>query len=115
MNLLTMFLIQIAILIYSLSSVFSKLASAEVFLSFRYLFFTGMIVACLGVYAILWQQILKRTKLSSAFAFKGLTLVWNIALGYFLFKEGISVKNMIGAFVVLIGIFIVTIGGRENE
>ncbi len=115
MDTLTLILLQVSIFIYSFSSVFSKYASGETFLSFRYLLFTGMIIFCLGIYALLWQQILKRSKLSSAYAFKGLTLLWTIAFGYFIFSETVSLKDMAGALIVLIGIVIVTVGGGKNE
>ena len=115
MNITTFLILQFTVLIYSLSSVFSKYASREAFLSFRYILFTGLIIFCLGIYAILWQQILKKVKLTAAFANKGITIIWNMMLGYLIFAEKVTLKNMIGALVVLIGIVVVTIKGEQNE
>ena len=115
MSLTTFLILQFTVLIYSLSSVFSKYASREAFLSFRYILFIGLIVFCLGIYAILWQQILKKVKLTAAFANKGITIIWNILLGYLIFAEKVNVTNIIGALVVLAGIVVVTIGGERNE
>ena len=115
MSLTTFLILQFTVLIYSLSSVFSKYASREAFLSFRYILFIVLIVFCLGIYAILWQQILKKVKLTAAFANKGITIIWNILLGYLIFAEKVSIKNIIGAMVVLAGIVVVTIGGERNE
>ena len=46
--------------IYTTSGVFSKLASQRDFLSLEYIAFLGCTMGVLGVYAILWQQIIKR-------------------------------------------------------
>ena len=92
MSLTTFLILQFTVLIYSLSSVFSKYASREAFLSFRYILFIGLIVFCLGIYAILWQQILKKVKLTAAFANKGITIIWNMILGYQIFAEKVSLR-----------------------
>lgn len=107
--------LQSAVLIYSLGSICSKFASKEDFLSFRYILFMGLMVASLGIYAILYQQILKKTSLSVAFANKGTTVIWSIILGYFIFKEEVTVFNIIGAVIVLIGIIVMSKDGKADE
>ena len=115
MKLKNFLFMQFATLIYSLSSICSKFASAETFLSFRYILFMGLMVFCLGIYAILYQQILKKNPLSVAFANKGTTILWAILLGYLIFREEVTVFNIIGALIVLCGIIFMAREGEGNE
>lgn len=48
-----------AFFIYSLSVVFAKLASRLTPLSLPYLLCLGGIIAVMGIYAVLWQQVLR--------------------------------------------------------
>ena len=60
-----------AIFIYTTSGVFSKLASQQNFASLLYIAFLCGSVAVLGIYAVLWQQIIKRMPVGDAYLFKG--------------------------------------------
>jgi len=60
----------------------------------------------LGVYAILWQQILKKLPLNVAYANKSVTLAWGMIFGSLIFNEKITVTNVIGAIIVLIGVIL---------
>lgn len=102
------------LLIYSLSGVFSKLASKVPFLSFRFCVYYGIIVLLLGIYAIVWQQIIKNMPLTSAYANKAITVVWGILWGYLFFKEKISIGNIIGAIIIIIGIVIYSTSDKED-
>ena len=51
-------LLNVLLLLFSLSSVCSKLAAREEFMSFRFIMMYGFIVLLLGIYAIFWQQII---------------------------------------------------------
>ena len=53
--------------IYTSSGVFSKLASQREFLSLGYIAFLACMVGVLGIYAVLWQQIIKRMDVSPAY------------------------------------------------
>ncbi len=70
----------------------------------------------LGVYAILWQQLIKKIPLNVAYANKAVTLVWGMVWGAVIFKEHISLANIIGAVVVLFGVILMVTGGeKKNE
>lgn len=56
------------------------------------------------MYAVLWQQIIKRMSISNAYMFKGTGLIWTMLFCYFLFNEPITVKNGIGALIIISGI-----------
>lgn len=100
-------LLHALMLIYSFSGVFSKLASKQSPLSFKFIFFYGMVLLILFVYAIFWQQVLKRMPLNVAFANKGVLTVWGLIWGALLFGEQIRVNMIIGCLLVLGGIYLV--------
>lgn len=101
--------------IYSLTGVASKFASGEDFLSVKFIVFYGLVLFGLFVYAVAWQQIIKHMPLISAYANRGVTVIWGIIWGYFIFAEEITVKKLIGAAIIICGIvFIVTADAKEE-
>lgn len=103
--------------VYSLSNVCSKLAAGEAFLSPRFCLYYGGMVALLGVYAIAWQQIIKRLPLTVAFANKAVTLVWGLVWGVLFFHERITPGKLAGVALVVAGVilFIRADGGEEGR
>jgi len=108
-------LIQGAVALYSLSGVFSKLASAHLFMSMPFILLYALEIGCLGVYAILWQQIVKRHELSVAYVNRSLSLLWSMLWSVLFFKEKITVKNMIGAVIIITGVILVNTAGEESN
>ena len=53
-------ILQAVIAVYTLSTVFAKFASGQEFLSFKFILFYGIEILILGVYAIIWQQLIKK-------------------------------------------------------
>ena len=87
--------LHILLAVYSLSGVLSKLASGFSFSDIGfYLCYCG-IIALLGVYAIGWQQIIKRLPLTTAYANKAVTVVWGIIWGILLFSEEINLQTQL--------------------
>ena len=108
------FILHILLMLYSLSGIASKLAAKEQFLSFKFCFFYGCIIALLGIYAIGWQQCIKRLPLTTAFANKAITVVWGIIWGFLFFKESITFGKVIGAVLVIIGVVLYAKAGEEH-
>ena len=100
----TLLLLHLMLMVYSLSSVCSKLASGESFLSLRFCLYYAAIIALLGFYAIGWQQIIKRLPLTLAFANKAVTVVWGLVWGLVFFHEPITLKKLVGAALVIAGV-----------
>ena len=96
----------------SLSSIFSKLASREPFLSLPYILCFGGIIFILGLYAVLWQQVLKKIPLSVAMANKPVALVLSLLWAFLFFKEQLSLKVILGVAFMLCGIIV--IGGDDG-
>ena len=99
------------ILLFSLTSVFSKLASVYynkegLNSPFLYLFLFLMIANC-GIYAITWQQVIKKFSLSTAYANKSVYLLWSQVWAVIIFHENLSIQNIIGIMVVLVGVWMV--------
>ena len=106
-------MLQAVFFIYSLNSVVANFASKQEFgLSFFLLY--GLEVAILGIYAILWQQIIKRLELSIAYANKAVVLIWAMVFGALIFKEQITVTKVAGILLVIAGIVILN-SKKEGE
>ena len=101
-----------AFFIYSLSGIFSKLASKHDFLSLPYILCFVGVIFILGFYAILWQQVLKKLPLSIAMSNKPFVLVFGTLWAVLLFGEIIGVKFFIGIAIIIAGLFVM---GAENE
>ena len=93
-------------LIYACESVFIKFASAQEPLSFRYFLFMGCAVAVLGVYAVIWQQIIKRIPISEAYMFKGTSLIFVLLISVVFLGESITLFNILGACMIVSGIYL---------
>ena len=79
------------------------------------LLYGGMLVI-LFIYAIGWQQILKRLSLSMAFANKAVTVIWGMVWGFFIFGESVSALNIWGAAMVVVGVVLYArADGKEEQ
>lgn len=99
------------ILLFSLTSVFSKCASVQfnnggLKNPLLHLFLFLMVANC-GVYAIAWQKVIKKFSLSTAYANRSVYLIWSQVWAVVIFQESLSVKNIIGLLVVLVGVMVV--------
>ncbi|WP_419049086.1 transporter [Enorma massiliensis] len=107
--------LHILLAVYSLSGVLSKLASGLSFSDIGfYLCYCG-ILALLGIYAIGWQQIIKRLPLTTAYANKAVTVVWGIIWGILFFSEQVNLFKFLGAAVVLAGVALYAVADNATE
>ena len=107
--------LHILLMFYSTSGIFTKLAAGQPFLSVRFCLYYGMVIALLGVYAIGWQQIIKRLPLTTAFANKAVTVVWGIVWGAAFFRESVTTGKLIGATLVIVGVALFASADGEQE
>lgn len=91
-------------LLYACVSLFTKYASQQEMGSVAYCLGLAGAIGVMGAYAICWQQILKRVELSIAYMFKGTSLIFVMLFAFALFGEAITIMNVIGAIVIVIGI-----------
>jgi len=111
----TMLMLHLMLMIYSSGGICSKLAGGEPFLSLKFCFYYGIIIALLGLYAIGWQQIIKRMPLTTAFANKAVTVVWGLVWGVVYFQEAVTVGKLIGAALVILGVVIFAKSDEEKK
>jgi len=97
------------ILFSSLGGVCSKFAAQQAPFSALFIMFYGLLLFILAVYAFFWQQIIKKMTLTTAYLNKAVTVVWGIFWGVVFFHEQLTLKMMLGACVVLIGIILVVL------
>ena len=100
-------ILQAVVVIYTLSSVVAKLATGKELFSFSFFLFYGLEILILGVYAILWQQVIKRFDLSIAYANRAMALLWSALWAVLLFREELSEKQIAGIVLVILGTVIV--------
>ncbi len=102
-------LLHATLFLYAIASVFAK--SAGINLSNQamtaVIIFLGLEVATLGVYAMLWQQTLKRMPLSYAYSNKGIVTLWSCLFGLLFFGESLTLGKGIGIAIVLAGVYLV--------
>ncbi len=108
--------LHLLLLLFAGTTVLSKLAAGEEFMSLRFCLFFGGEFVLLGIYALGWQQILKRLPLTVAYTNKAVTLVWSMVFGVLLFHEQIRLKQVIGCALAVAGVLLfVKADGEEGS
>lgn len=99
--------LQFAVMIYTLSGVAAKHAALYEAMSWPFLFCYGIEILILGIYAIIWQQLIKNIDLSIAYANRSMAILWSMIWAVIFFGEVITIRNMIGVVVVLSGTMLI--------
>ena len=100
-------------LIYAFVSVLTKTASLYEFLSIEYILAIIGGVFVLGIYAISWQQIIKRMPISETYMFKGTSIIFILLFSALLFNESISLQNVIGSIIIILAIALFAKSDKE--
>lgn len=108
-------LLHVILGVYAGSSVCSKLAARQPFLSAAFVLLYGLMLAALVVYAVGWQQVIKHLPLTTAYANKAVTVVWGILLGLAVFGEAVTLRQVIGAVIIICGIVLFVRADNENR
>jgi len=99
-------------LLLSLASVLAKLAGNHGLMSITALTLYGSSFILMGVYAVLWQVVLKRLPLTVAYTNKAVSIILGMLWGALLFNETISWRMVIGAMCIILGVILVV---KNNE
>lgn len=91
-------------MLYACVGICTKMAAMQQAGSWSYLLWFGGAVAIIGAYAILWQQVLRHIELSTAYMFKGTTLIFTMLIAALLFGEDITIPNIVGSLIIITGI-----------
>ena len=103
-------LLHVILGVYAGSSVCSKLAAQQPFLSAAFLLLYGLMLAALVAYAIGWHL-----PLTTAYANKAVTVVWGILLGMAVFGEAVTPRQVVGAVIIIAGIVLFVRADNEEE
>ena len=108
-------ILHIILALFSISGIFSKLAAGEEMLSTKWIVYYGAVLAFLFVYAIAWQQIIKKMPIVTAYANKAVMVIWGIIWGFVFFSEAITIQKIIGAIIIIAGVYLVVTGDEYTE
>lgn len=100
------------ILLFSFTTVFSKAASIQLnehglHSAWLYIFAFLMLLNC-GIYALAWQQVIKKFELSIAYANKSVYLIWGQIWAVAIFGEHLTFMNILGLVLVFAGVVVVS-------
>ncbi len=98
--------LHILLIIFSFSGILSKCASYQDFFNTKFVFLYAGLLLILGIYAIGWQQIIRRLPLSTAFAHKSVTIIWSTIWGMLFFQEELSPGKCVGILMVIMGVIL---------
>lgn len=105
--------LHIMLMIFSLGEVCSKLAAGQEFLSFSFFLFYGLLLVSLAMYALCWQQFLKVMPLTTAYANKSVIIIWGMIWGALIFHEKITWNMILGAVVIMVGMYLMVCEDEE--
>lgn len=114
-NTKTILALNVLLMFFSLGGIFSKLASKQPFLSLKFILCYGALLFIMFVYAIGWQQVIKRLPLTMAYANRAVTIVWGIIWGLLFFNEKLNLGKVIGAVIVIAGVLLYVTESDEGE
>lgn len=100
----TLLVLHVLLLFYSLADVASKFAAGYELLSLGFVVCYGLVLVVLAGYALGWQQVIKRMPLTTAYANRGITVVWGIFWGAVIFGEAVTPFKIVGAAMIIAGI-----------
>jgi len=113
-----MFII-LSLLFQSMTAVFGKYASLSLGsftihnIVFNYYYLLSIL--CLGLQAICWQFALKKFDLFWAYLFMSGIFIVIPFVSHFIFREDVTLNNILGAFVILAGIIVLLLNSREGR
>ena len=106
--------LQAVVIIYTISSVMAKFASINSGQKLLFLLFFGLEFVMLGIYALLWQQMIKKFDLSVAYANRAMAILWSMIWAVIFFHDRITVRNLTGVAIVIAGIVLINTDKGEE-
>jgi drug/metabolite transporter (DMT)-like permease len=94
-----------AVIVYSFCGVFQKMAANQSMLSWRFIVYYGCSIGILFIYAVLWQIILRKLPLTTAYSNRAISMIWSMVWSVLLFQETIRWNQVLGAIVICFGVY----------
>lgn len=113
--------LQPVIILFSSVSIFCKLASRQLpplnlhnpfafvvgcLTNWKFLVLLAMIFLMLGLYAFIWQKLIKHVRIAVIYANKSAYIFWTQIAAVFIFGETLSWCNLVGISIIFAGILI---------
>jgi len=105
-------IIYLCYLLFSVSLVVANFAGTFPLVSIQAIGLYGLAFMLFGIFALVWQQVLKRLPLTIAHANRAVTIIYGMFFGAVLFGETISLNMIIGALIIIAGIVLIV---RNNK
>ena len=97
---------------FSFTGIFSKAASVRFnqygLLDWLLWVFAFLMLLNCFVYALAWQRVIKKFPLSTAYANRSVYIIWSQLWAVLIFKEHLSIGNILGMLIVFIGVMVVS-------
>jgi drug/metabolite transporter (DMT)-like permease len=109
--------ILLSLLFQSISLIFAKYAALRMTgftlqaILTNYFYLASLL--CLGLQAVCWPLALRRFPLFWSYAFMSGVYVVIPLISHFIFKEHVSLRNIIGSITIMVGIAVMCARGRE--
>ena len=100
-------LLQLGYFVFSLAGIFLKKGSQHPFLSFTFLACYAATLFCVFLFALIWQQVLRKYELMVAYAWRGTLFLWTFLWAVLFFGETVTFNNLVGAGIIFSGILLV--------
>ena len=107
--------LHVLLVAFSFGGVCTKCAAGEEFLSLPFCLFYGGLNLILGIYAVVWQQVIKKLPLTFAYANKAVGIIWSMIWGLVFFGEAVTLKKIAGAVIVIGGIVLYSLWGTNEQ
>ena len=102
--------LHLSILLFSFTGICSKYvannAAIHGLFDMRTLLFLALMVLICGVYALLWQQNLKRFDVNVAYAHRSVYNIWSLLWAVLIFHERLTPGNLIGTLLIIAGVLV---------
>ena len=112
-KLLAILALQASMILFAGSNVALKYAGRFPLISWPCILLFGSALLLMGIYAIVWQQVIRRVSLVTAYSNRATIMIWNVVLGYVLFSEKLTWNMFVGGAIILFGVYLV-VTGNEN-
>jgi drug/metabolite transporter (DMT)-like permease len=96
-------LLHFSFLLYSAGGISIKLASRQRFLSIHFLIFYGLCLLILIIYSFLWQLILRRISLVTAYFNRSFLVIWGMLWGVLFFGENLNIPKIVSGILIITG------------
>ena len=108
----------LSLIFQSIAIIFGKYASLKIVKFNIYNIITNkyyiLSLLFFGLQAITWQLTLRKFPLFFAYLFMSLIYIIILLASYYLFKEQISLFNILGSIIIVFGVIIITFKKEEN-